>query len=158
MTLSSQGYHYPSAVCISLTGKCQCDCLHCGVKNLHAKYLQTEYTLLTIKWVIDQLSLIGVHFIDLFGGEPTLRSDLCEIISYIKSKNMLVVLESNGINLTYKYLVDLKNSGVDILFISLDDYREAHHDLMRISGAFELATKAISMCKEPFYNLSGFFL
>ncbi len=141
--------HYPYIASISLTGKCQCNCEHCGIKKYHNLDLKQEFSLVEIKTIVDQLYSLGVSIIDLLGGEPTLRDDLCQIISYIKSKNMLVAMESNGIKLDFDYLKAIKVAGLDNLFISLDDYRSVIHDSRRnYLGAFNSARKAIQLCQE----------
>ncbi len=140
---------YPNIAQISLTNKCQCNCAHCGVQDVNRYLKQANLDLYAIKQIVDQFEVFGIQVIGLFGGEPTLREDIMEIISYIKDKKMMVAIESNGIKLSKEYLLQLKKLDVNLIYISLDDYRVAVHDGNRkYDGAHDQVTKAVKLCKE----------
>ena len=128
---------------LTLTNRCQCNCLHCGVSGLR-QVVSGELSIEQILAVFQDLKQAGCQIIDLFGGEPTLRSDLFEIISAAKSFGFIVSLESNGLLLDETYIQRLEAAGLDQIYLSLDDYRAEHHDLQRgKTGSFDCAVRAL---------------
>jgi len=69
-----------------------------------------------------------IHLI-LEGGEPTLRPDIDELISYAKNLGMLVMVITNGLH-------DLSDHDPDSYWISIEGYGKIH-DQNRSKGTFE---------------------
>jgi len=138
--------HKPLIVQLSITNRCQCKCKHCGVSFIRDK---EELTMAEIKSLLLDLKSSGTEVIDLFGGEPTLRKDLFEIIRLGKENGFQIILETNGILFNDEYVLRLKKSGLDEVFVSLDHYLPHFHDQNRgFTGAFEKAVNAIFLCKK----------
>ncbi len=128
---------------LTLTNRCQCHCEHCGVSGLRDA-IAAELPLGQIDAILQDLRLAGCLVIDLFGGEPTLRPDLCEIIALAKSYGFIVSLESNGYLLDQGFMARLETAGLDQIYLSLDDYRADRHDeRRRKKGSFERAVRAL---------------
>ena len=128
---------------LTLTNRCQCNCLHCGVSGLR-KVVSGELTMEQIHAIFHELKHAGCQIVDLFGGEPTLRSDLFDIISAAKSYGFIVSLETNGLLLDESYVRRLEEAGLDQIYLSLDDYRAKQHDLQRgKAGSFDCAVRAL---------------
>ena len=69
----------PLRVDLALTFRCQNNCSHCYAGGPHeTPELSTEHW----KQIIDRLHQIGVFILTFTGGEPTLRNDLPEPVSY----------------------------------------------------------------------------
>ncbi|MBU0460957.1 MAG: radical SAM protein [Nanoarchaeota archaeon] len=133
---------------ISVTNRCQCNCKHCGVSFLR-KHIKDSLSLQQIEEIFKDLKTAGCEVVDLFGGEPTLRKDLFEIIELAKAYELGVVIETNGLLLTREYLTKLKKSGLDKIYLSLDDYDERYHDERRgLPGTFKKAVNALNLSKE----------
>ena len=67
---------------------------------------------------------LGIRKIRITGGEPLIRKDILEIISFLKNKkedNLLkeILLTTNGTQLK-KYAKDISDLGVDRINVSLD--------------------------------------
>ncbi len=137
----------PKVVQVSLTNRCQCSCRHCGVTKLmqNPKY---EPTLQELDGIFRDLRRSGTEIIDLFGGEPTLRRDIFEIIRLGRAHGLTVLIETNAFLLNETFVRNLKSAGLKRIYISLDDYRERNHDANRgCKGLFKRAVRAIALCR-----------
>lgn len=130
---------------LTLTNKCQCNCEHCGVANLR-EAITGELTGDQVDSLFQDFKLSGCRVVDLFGGEPTLRRDLFDIIARGKSYGFILSLETNGYVVDGAYLERLKAAGLDQIYLSLDDYRAEYHDKRRRrSGSFDRAVRALEL-------------
>ncbi len=101
-----------------ITRKCNRTCPYCDVQKYNAKEISTEQWML----IIDRLSVYGVKFINIVGGEPTLRADLAELIQYISSKNIIVMLHSNFNDTNVQHIDSYSDAGLSILETSMDSF------------------------------------
>ncbi|HSB82033.1 MAG TPA: radical SAM protein [Candidatus Methylomirabilis sp.] len=130
---------------LTLTNRCQCNCEHCGVASLR-EVIREELTASQIDGIYRDLRLAGCQVVDLFGGEPTLRHDLCEIIQRGKAYGFIVSLETNGYLLDQAFVRRLEAAGLDQIYLSLDDYRGEYHDRRRgREGCFARAVRALEL-------------
>ncbi|TFG93237.1 MAG: radical SAM protein, partial [Syntrophobacterales bacterium] len=95
---------------LTLTNRCQCHCEHCGVSKLR-QAIKGELTLPQIDSLFRDFKMAGCLLVDLFGGEPTLRSDLFEIIKLGKSYGFMISLETNGYVIDRAYMERLSATG-----------------------------------------------
>ena len=110
-----------------LTMKCNLDCQVCFVNANKHKY--KEPSLDFIKKVLSQFKN---KKIGLFGGEPTLRKDLFEIIKLIKKSNNIPLLFTNGIKLSNpEYVKKIKDSGIDEIHLQFDGFCSKGYKKMR---------------------------
>jgi len=79
-----------------------------------------EMTLDEIKIAAHKLKRLGLTNVVITGGEPTLRTDLPEIISIFSKLGISTRLQTNGMLLDEEKLDKLVESGLDDLTISLD--------------------------------------
>jgi MoaA/NifB/PqqE/SkfB family radical SAM enzyme len=130
---------------LTLTNRCQCNCEHCGVSKLR-EAIKGELTVKQIDLLFRDFKLAGCLVVDLFGGEPTLRRDLFEIIERGKSYGFIMSLETNGYVIDRAYMERLSAAGLDQIYLSLDDYRAEIHDrIRRKKGSFERAVRALEL-------------
>ena len=124
----SQEFSAPLRVDMSLTFRCQNSCVHCYAGGSHET---DELTTGEWKQVIDHLYRVGVFILTFTGGEPTLRDDLPELLSYGQKKGLVTGLITNGRNLTdKKYVKILEESGLDFVQVTLESHKPEVHDLM----------------------------
>jgi MoaA/NifB/PqqE/SkfB family radical SAM enzyme len=129
-----------------ITYNCQLKCPHCCVGN-YENEPPKELTTDEIKDVLDQSAKAFV--INFFGGEPTLRQDLMELIKYASEKSIYVFVDSNGIKITKDYAKQLKDNGLEMLYVSIDSpYPEEHDRLRGMKGLFDKATQGIKIALE----------
>lgn len=83
------------------------------------------------------------HSISLSGGEPMLRKDVFDIISFIKSRNVKVCLLSNGTRLTNVAIKRCLSAGVDVFQITLLGDTPKLHNRLAGAQAFERVLDAV---------------
>jgi MoaA/NifB/PqqE/SkfB family radical SAM enzyme len=134
------GFCRPKAARIIITINCNFRCQMCTFwKDKHQ-----DPSLDTIKKWVDELVDFGVEEIDIGGGEPFVRNDLKEIVSYIKSKGMRCGLTTNGSLVTEENLPD-----IDFGEVSIDGAKPETHDKIRnMPGSWERAFKAADLIKK----------
>ncbi|MFX0082089.1 MAG: radical SAM/SPASM domain-containing protein [Candidatus Hodarchaeota archaeon] len=129
-----------------ITYECQCNCRHCCTGN-YIKEKHRDLTTEEIKSVLDQAAKPMV--VNFFGGEPTLRPDLIELIKYAAERSMFVFTDTNGIVVTKEYAQQLKDNGLELLYVSIDSPVPKLHDQYRgYKGCYEKAVGAIKNALE----------
>jgi radical SAM protein with 4Fe4S-binding SPASM domain len=92
--------------------------------------------------VLDQ---VDCRHVTLTGGEPTLRDDLPEIVSFLNGRGVGVTLISNGHRLTDDDVRDLIDRGVGLFELPLLSHRREVHDALSGSpGAFDAVLAALA--------------
>lgn len=107
---------------------CNQKCVHCYAAG---QTQAQEQELSTKEWmkVIDKCRLAGIPQITFTGGEPTMRTDLVELVEH--AKWFVTRLNTNGINLTRELCERLAAASLDsiqITFYSVDS--EIHNQLV----------------------------
>ena len=134
------GKRIPIAVAWLITGRCNLNCHYCTWKNQR----QTpELDTSTVKDMIDQMERAGVRLVSFTGGEPLVRSDMGEIIRYVKHHGLVCKLNTNGW-LVESHLDDLRP--LDLLQISVDGPPEVQ-DRLRGAGSSDKAARAVELAR-----------
>lgn len=138
----------PRIVAWEVTRTCMMSCCHCraGASNKHYEgELSTEECFK----VIDSLAECGISILILTGGEPMVRDDIYEIVTYSKEKGLRVVMAPCGLLLNIENCRKLLSSGISRISLSLDGANERTHDFFRgMSGAFSKLIEGIKAAKE----------
>jgi len=109
-----------------ISSSCNMDCEFCFSDwRKPSKELNTSES----KKGIDQLVALGLEAINFTGGEPLLRKDIAEIISYAKKSGLTTILTTNGILLEEK--IKSLCSSLDYIGLPLDSANPAAHNSMR---------------------------
>ena len=109
---------------------CNQKCVHCYAAG---QKLSDEEELSTADWkrVLDICRSAGIPQVTFTGGEPTMREDLCELISY--ARWFISRLNTNGIRLTPEYCQKLREAELDSVQITF--YSEDSKVHNRLVGA-----------------------
>jgi len=102
----------------------------------------------TAKSIIDDLADFRVPVILFSGGEPLLRKDIIELITYSVKKGIRAVLSTNGTLIDQDTAKKLRDSGLSYAGISLDGLEEINDRFRGINGAFKKALSGIQHCKK----------
>ncbi|MBU2519933.1 MAG: radical SAM protein, partial [Nanoarchaeota archaeon] len=123
-----------------ITSKCNLNCVHCSSSDLEGEMTKEE----CFK-VIDKLDDSGIFWVQLSGGEPLLRNDIFEILSYLRKKGIDTEIYTNGTLITKEIAKKLKILDVDNINISLDGLKQSHE---RIRGreTYEKTVEGIKNC------------
>jgi len=98
----------------------------------------------------------GIKKIRITGGEPLIRKDILEIISFLKiqkDKQFLkeILLTTNGTQLK-KYAKDISNLGVDRINISLDTLIPEKFQFITNGGNLKLVLDGLFEAKKTKYR------
>ena len=89
------------------------------------------------KEIIDQAEKGGTKSITLASrGEPTLNSNLPEMLDYIKGKFLELKLNTNGTLLSENLSREILKAGVNDLVFSIDSHEKAKYEKIRVKGKF----------------------
>lgn len=132
----------PLSLCWQITKRCNYNCPFClsGVQD------SFELPLDKIKSIIDILADANLLRIDFTGGEPFIRSDFCEILTYASDKGIETLVTSNGSIWSEKITEVLLKTNT-LLLISLDG-DEKVHDKSRGVGAYVRAVESIKKYRD----------
>jgi radical SAM protein with 4Fe4S-binding SPASM domain len=132
----------------TVTDRCNLNCIHCYVqKNTELNELAYERACRVIAQLYEAKNII----LGFSGGEPLLREDIYDLISYAAKKPMMVAIATSGILINNSVAKKLKNSGIEYVLISVDGL-EKIHDKIRVEGMFQKAINGIQQCiKEGLY-------
>lgn len=128
------------------TNKCNLRCEHCYQDALEAtnEELSTEEA----KSMISQIARAGFKVMIFSGGEPLLRPDIYELVSYAASKGLRPVFGTNATLIDEGVAHRLKAAGACAMGISIDSLDPAKHDRFRgLEGAHALTMRGIEACK-----------
>jgi radical SAM protein with 4Fe4S-binding SPASM domain len=147
-TASASGRFVPLVMSWNVTRKCNLKCPHCYI-NATARELENELSTEEAKKLIDQILEVSSPLLILSGGEPLLREDIFELISYGSAKGLKMGLGSNGSLIDSGVAKRLKEAGITTVSISLDSHIPAQHDEFRgVKGSWEKAVNAIRALRE----------
>ena len=149
-------HDYPTTVSLKVTADCNLRCKHCYYSGEPATYnpendIPKEDLCELIDFLVDDLNILNLT---LTGGEPFLRKDFIDIISHAKTKNLPLVIQTNGTILTDGDIENLSKilyPKTDIIHISLEGANKKAHDNIRGKGTFDKTIKAIKLLRK--YNL-----
>lgn len=131
---------------LALTYRCQCSCPHCYADTVPRT--TSPLGLDEMTRVIDDAVRAGAFHFILTGGEPLLYGGLFPLLDHLKKKQCIVTLATNGLALTRHLIRRLKNSGIDLIEVSID-YPSQHHDAFRgVEGCYSHAIDMITAGKE----------
>jgi len=136
---------YGPVVVWNCTRTCNLNCIHC-YSNSGAQKNSGELTTQEAKRFIDNLAEFNVPVLLFSGGEPLLRPDLPELVSYAGNKGIRPTISTNGTLLDRDFTVTLKNIGTGYVGISLDGIGENNDRFRGRKGAFAAALKGIRNC------------
>lgn len=94
--------------------------------------VERELTFDEWKTILEKANQAGIPHVIFTGGEPTLRSDLIELIKFAENLGMVTGLATDGLRLVEsEYLKQLLNSGLDHLLITFDPDNERAWDALK---------------------------
>lgn len=136
---------------IQVTTKCNAKCLdRCNIWATKHSEIPFE----DLKLTIDLLAKNNFSVIYFTGGEPSLYPHLVEALKYVKSKNLLTSITSNG-SITAEQLWEMKDY-LDLLSVSVDHYNEEEWNKTKhVKDAASKAKNAIKTAKKYGINVVG---
>jgi len=132
----------PYRMDLAITYRCSNNCAHCyNARPRQGLELNTD----AWKQILDRLWELRIPHVVFTGGEPTLRSDLPELIAHAERNGQITGINTNGRRLSdLSYVEALVQAGLDHVQVTLESHDPAiHDDLVCAPGAWEQTTAGI---------------
>lgn len=136
----------PNQVSWLITNQCNLRCSHCG--NTSRAKLSKELTKEESFNFIDQCAERKVFVLNISGGEPFLREDWFEILSYARKKGIEVGITTNGTIITEEIAKKIKKLDTFNIHVSLDGIGKVHDNFRNKVGVFDSVLKTIKLFKK----------
>ncbi|HEY0260918.1 MAG TPA: mycofactocin radical SAM maturase, partial [Lacisediminihabitans sp.] len=136
-------YGLDAPICLTweLTYACNLSCVHCLSSS--GRRDPRELTTAEAKGVIDELERMQVFYVNIGGGEPTVRPDFWELVDYASEHHVGVKFSTNGVKISPEIAVRLTKSDYVDVQISLDGATAEVNDHVRGPGSYATAMKAM---------------
>ncbi len=137
----ARGLAAPICLTWELTYACNLACVHCLSSS--GRRDPRELSTAQCKAVLDELQRMQVFYVNIGGGEPTVRPDFWELTDYAVAHQVGVKFSTNGIKITPAVARRLAGSDYVDVQISLDGATEAVNDAIRGPGSHATALRAM---------------
>jgi len=136
-------YGLNSPICLTweLTYACNLACVHCLSSS--GRRDPRELTTAECKSVVDELRKMQVFYVNVGGGEPTVRPDFWELLDYSVDSGVGVKFSTNGIKLDAARAAQLARTDYVDVQISLDGATAGVNDAVRGPGSYDTAMRAL---------------
>ncbi|MBW1743500.1 MAG: SynChlorMet cassette radical SAM/SPASM protein ScmF [Deltaproteobacteria bacterium] len=129
-----------------LTEGCNLACRHCWI----APKFQTEdhsYPVLSVdlfKSIVEQGKPLGLSGVKLTGGEPLIHPQISDILEFMKSEDINLTLETNGVLCTPEIAQKIAECNNPFVSVSLDGADAETHEWVRgVPGCFEASLDGV---------------
>jgi mycofactocin radical SAM maturase len=136
-------YGLDAPICLTweLTYACNLSCVHCLSSS--GRRDPRELSTAECRAVIDELERMQVFYVNIGGGEPTVRPDFWELVDYATAHHVGVKFSTNGIKITPGRARQLAASDYTDVQISLDGATAEVNDAVRGPGSYATALRAM---------------
>jgi len=148
------GLDAPICLTWELTYACNLACVHCLSSS--GRRDPAELSTAECKAVLDELERMQVFYVNIGGGEPTVRPDFWELIDYATEHHVGVKFSTNGVKITPEASRRLAASDYVDVQISLDGASAEVNDAVRGAGSYATAMRAMRNLADA--GVSGFKL
>jgi mycofactocin radical SAM maturase len=140
------GLDAPICLTWELTYACNLACVHClsSSGRRDPRELSTD----ECRAVIDELEAMQVFYVNIGGGEPTVRRDFWELLDYATAHHVGVKFSTNGSRITPQIAERLAGNDYVDVQVSLDGATPAVNDRVRGAGSYETALRAMGHLRE----------
>lgn len=146
MTLVNR--EHPYFCHLYITRRCNLRCRMCNVWRSPTDELNTE----SMFKIIDRLDKLGVMHIQVTGGEPFLRKDINNIISYIRRKGLSAYASTNG-TLPLSVYEKIVESPINGIGVSLHSTNPKIQEKINGVGSWRKTINTIRFLKEKRKNV-----
>ncbi len=142
----TEGLDAPICLTWELTYACNLSCVHCLSSS--GRRDPNELSTDEAKAVIDELQRMQVFYVNIGGGEPTVRSDFWELLDYAIAHDVGVKFSTNGVKLDKARAAQLAATDYVDVQISLDGATAEVNDHVRGPGSYATAIRAMENLHE----------
>lgn len=141
-----QGLDAPICLTWELTYACNLSCAHCLSSS--GRRDPRELTTEQCEAVIDELQRMGVFYVNIGGGEPTVRPDFWHLVDYAVAHQVGVKFSTNGVRITPENARRLAATDYVDVQVSLDGATAEVNDYIRGPGSYDTALRALANLHE----------
>lgn len=136
-------YGLDAPICLTweLTYACNLACVHCLSSS--GRRDPRELSTTECERVIDELERMQVFYVNIGGGEPTVRPDFWHLVEYATSHHVGVKFSTNGVKITPDVARWLAGSDYVDVQLSLDGATPEVNDAVRGTGSYATVTAAM---------------
>lgn len=147
MSNKTENLTYPlNQIYFYLTEGCNLRCRHCWIAPKYQSEAN-QYAALDLdmfKSIIEQAKPLGLTGVKLTGGEPLLHPEINEILEHIRTENLDLTVETNGVLCTPELARKMAACSDPFVSVSLDGAdAETHEKIRGVDGCFEAALRGI---------------
>ena len=135
------GLDAPICLTWELTYGCNLACIHCLSSS--GRRDPRELSTAECKTIIDELQKLQVFYVNIGGGEPTIRPDFFELIEYCVDHGVGVKFSTNGSQIDPTAAERLSGNDYIDIQISLDGANRETNDAVRGDGSWDMAITAM---------------
>jgi len=140
-TRMESGLDAPICLTWELTYGCNLACVHCLSSS--GRRDPRELSTAECAGFIEELERLQVFYVNIGGGEPTLRPDFWELVSHAVAHRVGVKFSTNGTRLDRRAADRVAASDYVDVQVSLDGATAAVNDAVRGAGSFDAALRAL---------------
>ncbi len=133
---------------------CNAACKHCGSsaeKKCYEGELTTEEIKKAFKQIADDMDASKI-LINVTGGEPLVRKDLCEVMDYAtRELGYHWGMTTNGILLNDENIEKLRKANMETISISVDGLEKTHDAFRGVPGSYQKTMENIKKLKKANY-------
>lgn len=139
----------PVIVIWEATRACALACRHCRAEAIPHRDTRELSTVEAFR-LVDQVVASGARVFIITGGDPLMRPDLLEIVTYSRDQGLAAALSPSATGkLRSEVLVGLAKAGCRRISLSLDSHDAALHDSFRgVQGSFERTIRGIRAAQD----------
>jgi mycofactocin radical SAM maturase len=137
----ARGLEAPICLTWELTYACNLACRHCLSSS--GRRDPAELSTAEATAVIEELERMQVFYVNIGGGEPTIRPDFWELVEHAVAHHVGVKFSTNGVRISPAVAARLAGSDYVDVQISLDGATADVNDAVRGEGSFAMARRAM---------------
>ena len=135
------GLDAPICLTWEITYGCNLACIHCLSSS--GRRDPRELSTAEAKAVIDELHDLQVFYVNIGGGEPTIRPDFYDLVEYSVAKAVGVKFSTNGSTINAERAARLAGMDYVDVQISIDGADADTNDAVRGTGSYATARRAM---------------
>jgi mycofactocin radical SAM maturase len=141
-----RGLEAPICLTWELTYGCNLACVHCLSSS--GRRDPRELSTAQAMAVIDELRDLQVFYVNIGGGEPTIRADFYDLVDHAVDSGVGVKFSTNGSTITADRARQLAGADYVDIQISIDGATAATNDPLRGEGSYAMARRAMDHLAE----------
>lgn len=138
-----RGLEAPICLTWELTYACNLACVHCLSSS--GRRDPRELSTAEAMAVIDELERMQVFYVNIGGGEPTVRKDFWELVAYATAHHVGVKFSTNGSRIDADRAAWLRGEDYVDVQLSLDGATAEVNDRVRGVGSYATAMRALAL-------------